>query len=176
MDNHILDSSKGFLTEATEQLAISGEATIQQSIVKLIKLARREILIVLPQMHRLWDDSDISQGLVDFIRYSAKRDVCILMNSLDVQAEHAHHLVRLSKKVSSRIQLKQVSTLLEKPVMSTDYLMIIDQQHILRINDIERFSAWFDVNCAARAQKYAGSFFLQWPRAREITEYRQFVL
>ncbi len=159
-----------------EQVAVSGKTNIEQAIVKIISLARREILIILPQMHALWDNEEISQSLINFIRYSAKRDVLILMNTLDIQATPNHSLVRLSQRLSTRIQLKQVTTLLEKPVMDNDYLIIVDRQHTLRIDDIDKMSAWFDANIAARAQNYAEGFILQWPRAREIAEYRRFLL
>ena len=159
-----------------EQLAISGQTNIEQAIVKIIGLAKREILIILPQMHALWDNEDINQSLMDFIRYSAKRNVFILMNTLDIQAHPNHSLVRLTQRLQNRIQLKQVTTLLEKPVMDNDYLMIVDRQHTLRIDDIDKMSAWFDANLAARAQNYTESFMLQWPRAREIAEYRRFLL
>ncbi len=162
--------------ENAQQVAISGRNTIEQAIVKIIGLARREILFVLPQMHELWDHEEIGQNLIDFIRYSAKRDVFILMNSLENQTNPSHQLVRLSQRLSDRIQLKQVTALLEPPIMDSDYLMIVDRQHTLRIDDIDKFSAWFDANFAARAQNYAESFLSQWPKAREIAEYRRFLL
>lgn len=169
----LLNSSE---PENAEQVAISGKTSIEQTIVKAIGLARREILIVLPQMHPLWDNQEISQSLTDFIRYSPKRDVLILVNTLEAQTYPNHSLVRLSQRLSSRIQLKQVTMLLEKPTMDNDYLMIVDRQHTLRVDDINKMSAWFDANVAARAQSYAESFMLQWPRAREIAEYRRFLL
>ena len=163
-------------SEHAQQVAISGKTALEQVIVKIIGLAKREILIILPQMHELWNNDNITQSLVHFINYSAKRDVLILLNNLDVQTNPDHYLVRLSQRVPNRIQLKQVSALLDKPIMRNDYLIIVDKQHTLRINDIDKYAAWFDANIAARAQNYAESFILQWPKAHEITEYRQFTL
>lgn len=162
--------------ENAQQIAISGRNTIEQAIVKIIGLARREILLVLPQMHELWNNEEIGQKLLDFVRYSAKRDVFILMNSLDIQTNPNHQLVRLSQRLSDRIHLKQATALLETPVMDSDYLMIVDRQHMLRIDDIDKLTAWFDADFAARAQNYADSFLLHWPKAREIAEYRRFML
>ncbi|XID75953.1 hypothetical protein ACF3NA_05365 [Alkanindiges sp. WGS2144] len=162
--------------DSVQQLAISGREVIRQSTVKLIGLARRQILMVMPALPAVWDDDNIAQSLLDFVRSSAKRDVMLLINNLDNQPAYTHQLVNLSQRVSSRIQLKQVNNLLEPPIMVSDYLMIIDQQHLLRIDDMERSSAWFDVHFASRAQQYAASFLLQWPRAKEVKEFKQFHL
>lgn len=162
--------------QANQQVAISGKDVIQQALVKLLGLARREVLIIMPYMHELFDDKRISQGLLDFIRHSPKRDVLMLLNSLADQQASTHQLVKLAQRISSRVQLKQVNSLLEPPVMESDYLVVIDRMHILRIDDIDTYSAWFDVNFASRAQKYAASLLQQWPKAKEIAEFRQFKL
>lgn len=170
------EDSTGEEQSPDQRVAIAGKDVLQQAIVKLLGLARREVLIVLPSMHELFDDARIGQGLLDFIKPSPRREVLMLLNSLADQQATTHQLIKLAQRISSRIQLKQASSLLEPPVMESDYLVVIDRTHILRIDDIDKYSGWFDVNFASRAQKYAGSLLQQWPKAREITEFRQFSL
>lgn len=159
-----------------QRIAISGKDVLQNAMVKLLTLARREVLFILPSMHTLFDDEQIGQRLLDFIKYSPKREVMILLNNLADQQATSHQLVKLAQRISSRIQLRQASSLLETPVIETDYLLIIDRTHILRIDDIDKYSGWFDVNFASRAQQYAASLVQQWPKAQEIKEFRQFTL
>lgn len=159
-----------------QRIAISGKDVLQNSIIKLLTLARREVLFILPSMHTLFDHEHIGQRLLDFIRYSPQREVLILLNNLADQQATSHQLVKLAQRISSRIQLRQTTGLLETPVMETDYLLIIDRTHILRIDDIDKYSGWFDVNFASRAQQYAASLVQQWPKAKEIKEFRQFTL
>ncbi|RYY79474.1 MAG: hypothetical protein EOO69_06865 [Moraxellaceae bacterium] len=159
-----------------QRIAISGKDVLQNTIIKLLTLARREVLLILPSMHTLFDEAQIGQRLLDFIKYSPKREVLILLNNLADQQATSHQLVKLAQRISSRIQLRQASSLLETPVMETDYLLVIDRTHILRIDDIDKYSGWFDVNFASRAQQYAASLVQQWPKAKEIKEFRQFTL
>lgn len=170
------EDSTGEKQSADQRVAIAGKDVLQQAMVKLLGLARREVLFVLPSMHELFDDPRIGQGLLDFIKPSPRREVLMLLNSLADQQATTHQLIKLAQRISSRIQLKQASSLLEPPVMESDYLIVIDRTHILRIDDIDKYSGWFDVNFASRAQKYAGSLLQQWPKAKEITEFRQFSL
>lgn len=170
------NSSASERADTDQQVAISGKAVIQQALIKLLGLARREVLIIFPSLHDLFDDEQISRNLLDFVRDSPKRDVLILLNNLADQQASNHQLVKLAQRISSRVQLKQTASLLETPVMDSDYLVVIDRSHILRIDDIEKYSAWFDINYPSRAQQYAASMLQQWPRAREIAEFRQIIL
>lgn len=155
---------------------VSGKEVLQQAMLKLLGLARREVLLVVPAMHELLDNEQIGQSLLDFVRFSAKREVLILLNSLADQQATSHQLVRLAQRIPSRIPLKQTSNLLEPPVLPSDYLLVVDRTHILRIDAIDQYAGWLDLNFASRAQKYAASLLQQWPRAREITAFRQFIL
>ncbi|MCP6711618.1 hypothetical protein NL489_30155, partial [Klebsiella pneumoniae] len=78
---------------------------LQQAIVKLLGLARREVLIVLPSMHELFDDARSGQGLQDLIKPSPRREVLMLLNSLADQQATTHQLIKLAQRISSRIQL-----------------------------------------------------------------------
>lgn len=159
-----------------QRVALSGKQVIQQAMVRLLVLARREVLLVLPTMHELFDDEQMSQGLLDFVRDSPKREVLILINSLADQQASTHQLIKLAQRISSRIQLRQATSLLEPPVMGSDYLVVVDRMHVLRIDDIDKYTGWFDLNYASRAQQYAVSLLQQWPKAREVAEFRQFIL
>lgn len=170
------DSHQAESLAEPQQLAISGKDVLQQAILKLLSIARREVLVMLPSMHLLFDDARIAQALLDFIRYSAKRDVLILLNTLADQQATTHQLIKLAQRIPSRIALKQASSLLEPPVMVSDYLVVVDRTHILRIDDIDKYTGWFDLNQASRAQKYTASLLQQWPKAQEIAEFRQFTL
>lgn len=160
----------------TQAVALSGKQVLQQAMVKLLTLARREVLIVLPGLAALFDDEQISEHLISFVRESRKREVWILLNSLSDQPASSHQLVRLAQRMPSRFPFKQVQTLLEPPVATLDYLVIVDRQHMLRIDRIESLSGWFDLANPVRAEQYAESVFKQWPKAKEIGEFKRFMM
>lgn len=160
----------------TQAVALSGKQVLQQAIIKLLTLARREVLIVLPGLAALFDDEQISEHLIGFVRESRKREAWILLNSLSDQAASNHQLVRLAQRLPSRIPFRQVQTLLEPPVSNSDYLLIVDRQHILRIDHIERLSGWLDLANPVRAEQYTESLLKQWPKAKEIAEFKRFIM
>lgn len=159
-----------------EAMAVQGKVVLQQALIKLLALARREIVLVLPALSALFDEESISQALVSFVRQSAKREVVILLNSLSDQPANSHQLVRLAQRMPSRFPFKQVQTLLEPPIATSDYLVIVDRQHMLRIDRIESLSGWFDLANQVRAEQYAESVFKQWPKAKEIGEFKRFMM
>lgn len=162
--------------ENPDRIALHGLEVIQQALLKLLQLARREVLMIMPTMPLLLNDQNINQSLLDFVRYSGIRQVQILLNTLDELPASQHLTIRLAQRLSSRIQLRQTTALLEAPVKPNEYLFIADRKHFIRIDNIKQCSGWFNANAAFRAEQFASSLLQQWPRSQEIREFRQFHL
>ncbi len=156
-------------------LELSNEAAILQSAIKLIGLARRDIIIVLAKLHPLLNQQDIAQALVDFITDSPRREVTILLNNTDDQQHSNHALVRVAQRLS-QVKLKQVSSPVEPPVKAENYLLISDRKHVLRIDNVEQHHAWLNLDNAAYASPFVDRILQQWHTAQEIREFRQFLL
>lgn len=163
-------------TPEDEHVALAGRHVIEQAVLKLLQLARREIMMILPALPDFLNEQAINQQLLDFVRDSAKRDVLLLLNTLEDQPTNNHLTVKLAQRLPSRIQLRQTMAMVEAPTRPTDYIIIVDRRHMIRIDNIEQYRGWFDINSAARAEQYAASLLQQWPRAKEISEFRQFHL
>lgn len=155
---------------------IEGKLVVQQMITKMIQLAKRELVIVIPEVSDLLDHVEILQAISQFLLDSSKREVQILLNTLDPQIAPSSGLIKLFQRLPSRIQLKQVSSLLENPVQPKDVLFITDRKHTLRVDNLSSFHAWVDLDNEARAKKYLESIYHQWPYAHEIAEFRQFII
>jgi hypothetical protein len=131
---------------------------------------------VLPEVGDLLDHPDILQAITAFLLESSKREVRILLNTLDNQIAASSGLIKLFRRLPSRIQLKQVSSPLDSPVKNTDILLITDQKHTLRVDNLTTFHTWVDLEYEARARKYLESIQQQWPYAQDIAEFRQFLI
>lgn len=171
------NTQDGAINPIAEQVAtIEGKMVVQQMVSKIIQLARRELVIVIPEVSDLLDHAEILQAISQFLLDSSKREVQILLNTLDPQIAPSSGLIKLFQRLPSRIQLKQVTSLLENPVQPKDVLLIADRKHTLRVDNLSSFHAWVDLDNEARAKKYLESIHRQWAYAQEVAEFRQFFI
>ena len=171
----IEDNTDGLPEQDANHVEISSEAALQQSVIRLIGLARREVMIVLPSFHPVLNQQDIAQVLLDFITDSPKREAMIVLNTQEEQKHSSHALVRVAQRVS-RVQLKQVSSLIEAPVKAEHVYIISDRKHVLRIDHIDQNHGWLNLDNAPYASPYVERIVQQWHTAQEIREFRQFLL
>lgn len=169
------NTSQSLQQQPFQHLELDTKEAIQQAVLKIIELTRREIIVVLPTFHHALDSNDIYQAFIHFITDSPKREIMIILNNLADQQPTSHALVRLAQRLS-RVKLKQVTHLIELPIKDTDYLFICDHKHFLRIDQIEQNHAWLNLDYAPRAIQLIERIMPQWHTAQEIKEFRQFML
>lgn len=156
-------------------LELDNQQALQQAAIKLIGLARREVIIVLAKLHPLLNEQDIAQALIEFVTDSSRREVTILLNNTDDQQYSSHALVRVAQRLS-QVKLKQVTSPIEPPVKAENYLLISDRKHVLRIDNIEHHHGWLNLDNAPYASPFVERILQQWHTAQEIREFRQFLL
>ena len=154
---------------------ISSEAALQQAAIRLIGLARREVMVVLAGFHPVLNEQAIAQALLDFITDSPKREAMLVLNTLEEQKHSSHALVRVAQRLS-RVPLKQVSSPIEAPVKAEHFYIISDRKHVLRIDNIDQNHGWLNLDNAPYASPYVERILQQWHTAQEIREFRQFLL
>lgn len=178
MSDHTGDNSSGghdLPPQDANHVELDNAQAIQQAAVKLIALARREVIILLADFHPVLNEQDIAQALVDFITDSPRREAIILLNNLEDQKHSSHALVRVAQRLS-RVPLKQASSLLEPPIKAENYLIISDRRHVLRIDNIDHHHGWLNLDNGPYASPFVDRIFQQWHTAQEIREFRQFLL
>lgn len=161
---------------AAHVAVIEGKFIVQQMITKIITLSKREVVVVIPELNDLLDSDETLQAITSFLLESSKRELKILLNTLDPQLAPSSDLIKLFQRMPSRIQFKQVTSLLEAPVQAKDILVIADRKHTLRVDNLTSFHAWVDLEHEARAKRYLESIYQQWQYAHEIAEFRQFII
>lgn len=175
MNDHSRDTVRDLPPQDDKHVELGNEYAIVQSAIKLIGLARRQVIIVVANFHPLLNQQDIAQALIDFITDSPKREAILLLNSLEDQKYNSHALVRVAQRLS-QVKLKQVSSLIEPPVKAESYLLISDHKHVLRIDNIDQQHGWLNLDNAPYASPYVERILQQWHTAQEIREFRQFLL
>lgn len=136
---------------------LEGETDIRTAITGLCAHARREILILSPELDpRLFDDTDLLETLSRFARRHDQAHVVILIHDSRRMVRDGHRLLTLSRRLSSSFSIRLVHPDMrdrEDTLVLADRTGLIDlprtgiPQGFVNLNDpplASQYAKWFD--------------------------------
>lgn len=138
--------------------------------LKVIGSARRQLLILSDMLDPyVYDREDVCAALSEFARRSRYTDVKILIRDSKHLIERGHRLARLHQKLTSKIQLRQLT--IEPNDQQMAYLCA-DQRQLVYKNDDQVHQGFVHYDDASTAKTLAEEFLRLWEFATEIPDLR----
>jgi len=91
------------------RIELSHLVMLQQAAIALLNEAQREILIITPDLeHDRFDNDDFCEALSAFVRSSRYTNTRILIADPQLAIEDGHRVVKLMRRISSLIEIRQL--------------------------------------------------------------------
>lgn len=150
------------LLDSLEELA--------EQTLKVIRSARRQLLILSDILDPyLYDREDVCTALSEFARRSRYTEIKILIRDSKNLVERGHRLARLHQKLTSKVQLRQLT--IEPNNQQMAYLCA-DQHQLVYKNDDNIHRGFVHYDDASTAKTLAEEFLRIWEFATEIPDLR----
>lgn len=144
---------------------------MQQAAIAVLAQAKREVLITSVDLeHERFDNEAFIEALSAFARSSRYTHTKILVAEPRLAIEDGHRLIKLIRRVSSLIEIRQLH---ENDVEDIQSNIIIDNMSLLRCLNRDPWQGSLLPKGTPYAQQAQGKFYACWERAKIISDFRE---
>lgn len=135
---------------------LEGDAALRDAVVDLCGHARREVLILSPELDpKRFDDAELEEVLSAFVRRHERARLSILIHDSRRMVREGHRLLELSRRLSTPISIRLVHPDLRD---REDTLVLVDRTGVLQIPKQGIPRGFADYNDAPLAEQWANLF------------------
>lgn len=136
----------------------------------LIRQARRELYILTPDLEpERFNDVEFVDVLSAFARRSRYANARILIGDPAIAVRWGHKIVKLFKRIPSRLQIRQIH---EDDFKPDEAWIVADQIGLLSRFGTDGFKGTFSAKSIPHAKRASERFEELWERAREVADFR----
>lgn len=171
-DGEVEELAAFVLGESTDLIRLESARALRAAALSALRQADRELLLVTPDLEEpRYDNAAFVDALSGFVR-SSKHTVCrILIGDPTEAIRYGHKLVPLLKRLSSRIEVRQLH---EDDRDNRDAWMVLDGVALLRCTDTVVWRGGLSPRAPAEARRCRDQFHQWWERAAPIPDFRDF--
>ena len=143
---------------------------LRLAAVQLLGQAQREVLLVTPDLESpRFNNEEFLSALSAFVRTSRHTVTRILVGNPDDAVREGHKLISMIHRLSSRIEIRQLSADDFDPEVSW---MLADHWAVLRCTDRSPWQGGLTPKDAAHGRRYRDLFQSWWERGSVIADFR----
>lgn len=162
------------LGETTDILPLSGLAALRVAATRLLPQARRELLLISTDLESLrFNNDDFVSALSAFARSSRYTCTRILIADPRPAVEEGHRLVRLARRLSELVEIRQAH---EHDLEHLPSVLVVDGMGVLRCTSRDPWQGTLNVRAIGHGKRYREQFLEWWERAHEVTDFREMSL
>lgn len=163
---------EGFqLGESESFVRLDGLESFARAERLLLSQARREVFIVTPDFEpERYNEQAFADALSAFARRSRFSDARILLGDLTIAVRWGHHVVKLGKRLTSKLRIRQLH---EEDARTPESWIVVDDIGLLRREGSEGFKGALFSRAIPHAQRARRQFLEMWDRSEEIPDFRQ---
>ena len=161
------------LGETDIRVELSHLLMLQQAAIALLAQAKREVLIVTTNLeHERFDNEDFINALSAFARSSRYATTRILVADPSLAVTEGHRLVKLARKLSSLVEIRQLH---DDDIDSSQpqSWLVADDIGLLRCINRDPWQGSLLPKGTPYAQQARGRFLEWWERSEEIQDFRE---
>jgi len=159
------------LGETDIRVELSHLVMLQQAAIALLAQAQREILLLSPDLeHERFDNPAFVEALSAFARSSRYTKTQILIAEPRLAIEDGHRLVKLMRRLSSLIEIRQLH---ENDIEHCEAILVADNIGLLRCTNRDPWQGSLLPKGTPYAQQKRERFVEYWERAHEISDFRE---
>jgi hypothetical protein len=144
---------------------------MQQAAVALLAQGKREVLIMTPDLeHDRFDNEAFIEALSAFARSSRYTQTRILVADTRLAIEDGHRVVKLIRRLSSLIHIRQLH---ENDLEDCTSNMVVDNIGLLRCTNRDPWRGSLLPKGTPYAQQAQSHFLSCWERANDINDFRE---
>lgn len=153
------------------RIALNHLTMLQQAAIALLAQATREILIVSPDLeHDRFDNEAFCQAVSAFARSSRYTITRILIADPKLAIEDGHRLIKLMRRLSSLIEIRQLH---EQDIEHCESIIIADNMGLLCCVNRDPWQGSLLPKATPYAQQRRERFMEWWERGIEISDFRE---
>jgi len=153
---------------------LDGLDDFQQQSLLLVQQSIRQIAILTRDLDApVYDTAEFIQALSNFARASRHAQVQILVKDTKPAIERGHKLIRLTQRLSGKIQLKKMTV---EPNNSEMGFMLCDNSQLLYKNDEATYRGFANFQAMREVRQLREQFNYVWQYAQEEPEFKQLSL
>ncbi|PTQ89203.1 hypothetical protein [Agitococcus lubricus] len=159
------------LGETENRIELSHLVMLQSAAIALLAQTQREILVISPDLeHERFDNDAFINALSGFSRSSRYTITRILLADPRLAIADGHRLVKLMRKLSSLIEIRQAH---EDDIPHLEAVMIADNMGLLRCTQRDPWRGSLLAKGIPYAQQARQRFLEWWERSSEIMDFRE---
>ena len=149
-------------------ILLEGQEAFAKHLLQLIQTARRKVYILSRTLNdALYHDQEIADALSALVRNDRNAEVCILVKKVKPLVELNHHLLRLARRLPSKITIKK---LLIEPQDDDRAYLIGDRDLLLYQHDEAEFTGFVNYSAKPEVAKILDDFDYLWQRQSIVDE------
>lgn len=153
------------------RIPLNDLALLQQATEQLLAQARREILIITPDLEfARFDHEGFCRALSAFARSSRHTVTRILVGDPRLAVKEGHQLVSLTRRLSTMIEIRQID---EDHLKAVESVIVADDIGLLRCTDRDPWQGSLLPKAIPYAQRWREIFYEWWQRSDEILDFRE---
>lgn len=162
------------LGESETLLRLDGVEAFAHAQLLLIQQAKRGLFILTPDFEpERYNKPEFADALSAFVRRSRFTDARILVGDPAIAVRWGHHVVNLSRRLSSNLKIRQLH---EEDTKAREAWMVADDIGMLRREGSEGFKGILSAKSIPHAQRARRHFLEMWERSTEVPDFRQLQL
>lgn len=159
------------LGETDIRIPLTHLVMMQSAAIALLAQSKREVLIVSTDLeHERYDNEHFVEALSAFARSSRHTTTRILLADPTLAVEDGHRLVKLMRKLSSLVEIRQLH---EDDVESIEPVIIADDIGLLRCTNRDPWQGSLLPKGTPYAQQARERFMEWWDRGDEVADFRE---
>lgn len=159
--------------ETDIRVELSHLVMLQQAAIALLAQAKREILIVSPDLeHERFDNDEFIDALSAFARSSRYTTTRLLIANPSLAVSEGHRLVKLARKLSSLIEIRQLHDD-DIDTSQPQAWLVADNIGLLRCTNRDPWQGSLLPKGTPYAQQARSRFLEWWERGSEIQDFRE---
>lgn len=167
MDNE----SPYILGETAAEWPLTGHEVCQQVAIDLVAQARRSLCLWSRDLERrVYDCPEFITAVRILACRSRFSSVRLLVHDPKAVTQHGHRLLELARRLSSRIELRQVATDYQEYAAA---FLIVDEMGLMLRPNAERYEGFFSFKTPLKAREQHHFFNEAWDKSQPHPEFRQ---
>jgi hypothetical protein len=148
------------MDDSSSQL-LSSRYDCKQAANDLILTAKESVFLLTQKLEpELYNDKAIHQHLVSLATHNRKTDIRIIAHDTRNAASNGHYLIDLAQRLPTFAHIRCTETPAHKRF--SESWLIVDKQHFLRIRNMARYEANFEVNNRLECKSLLETFVDIW--------------
>lgn len=134
--------------------------------LKLLEESRREILLLSKTLDpTLYNNEAFYQHILDLVRKDRFTHVKILVKDIRPVVEQGHRILKLARKLSSKIEIRKLLTRPEKDAIA---YLIGDRKRLLYMHEDQIYNGFVNYAAAVECKGLADEFTYLWDKHSEV--------